>query len=135
MNPTTSRVARFFSGALTGLVVLAGVTPLASASTTSHDAPIVLNDSTYNFSSMVDVVSDGTNLWMLSGGGAVTEVNPIDGVAIRTLPGVTLGLGASRSIAYAAGLVWIANTEDDEIVALDPESGTVAHRYSGDEVE
>ena len=131
MNPTTSRVARFFSGALAGLVVMAGVTPLASASTTSLDAPIVLNDSTYNFSSMVDVVSDGTNLWMLSGGGAVTEVNPIDGVAIRTLPGVTLGLGASRSIAYAAGLVWIANTEDDEIVALDPESGTVAHRYSG----
>ncbi len=130
MKPKTPRIARLFSGVLASLLVLGGMTPLASASPPSLDAPIVLNNSTYNFSYMTDEVSDGTNLWMLSAGGGVTEVNPVDGRAIRALLGTSLGLGNSGSITFAAGLVWIANTEKDEIVALDPANGTVAHRYS-----
>ncbi|MEI7478706.1 MAG: fibronectin type III domain-containing protein, partial [Actinomycetes bacterium] len=130
MEPQTSRATRFFSGALASFLVLTAMTPLASASTLSLDDPIALNDSSYNFSSMVDIASDGTNMWMLSGGGAVTEVNPVDGVPLKTLTGAALGLGTPHSIIYAGGLIWIADTEDDEIITLNPETGNVTHRYN-----
>ncbi|HYR90980.1 MAG TPA: Ig-like domain-containing protein, partial [Terriglobia bacterium] len=76
---------------------------------------------TVNVTNVGNLVSDGTNVWVLSGTGTVFKIRGSDGVNLGTFS--TGGLG-SAYLAYDGANIWITNTLSNTVSKIRTSDGT-----------
>lgn len=100
----------------------------------------VLDSASYKFDAILGLASDGTHLWVASGGGilgasnlqpCITEVDESSGNLVRVLRGSSEGLNWPLALASDGTHLWIANSLGNSVTEIDEATGSLVQVLRG----